>query len=80
MAKAHYEIVEHDGGWAYRMQGSFSETFPPKPRRRPQRTAPQPSRKSRAKLEDIEFEDAKANGISSAQPAMTGRTQMSPSR
>ena len=27
MAKAHYEIVEHDGGWAYRLQGTFSETF-----------------------------------------------------
>jgi hypothetical protein len=28
--KAHYEIVEHDGGWAYRLQGTFSETFPAK--------------------------------------------------
>lgn len=23
-----YEIVEHDGGWAYRVDGSYSETFP----------------------------------------------------
>jgi hypothetical protein len=23
-----YEIVEHDGGWAYRVGGSLSETFP----------------------------------------------------
>ncbi len=23
-----YEIVEHDGGWAYRVDGTFSETFP----------------------------------------------------
>jgi len=22
-----YEIVEHDGGWAYRVDGVFSETF-----------------------------------------------------
>ncbi len=22
-----YEIVEHDGGWAYRLGGAFSETF-----------------------------------------------------
>jgi len=22
------EIVEHDGGWAYRVDGVFSETFP----------------------------------------------------
>jgi hypothetical protein len=23
-----YFIVEHDGGWAYRLDGVFSETFP----------------------------------------------------
>jgi len=23
-----YEIVEHDGGWAYKVGGTFSETFP----------------------------------------------------
>ena len=23
-----YHIVEHDGGWAYRADGVFSETFP----------------------------------------------------
>jgi hypothetical protein len=28
MAKVVYEIVEHDGGWAYRSNGVFSETFP----------------------------------------------------
>ena len=28
MAKITYEIVEHDGGWAYRVDGVFSETFP----------------------------------------------------
>jgi hypothetical protein len=28
MTKITYEIVEHDGGWAYRVNGSFSETFP----------------------------------------------------
>ena len=28
MTKITYEIVEHDGGWAYRVNGVFSETFP----------------------------------------------------
>jgi len=28
MSKITYEIVEHDGGWAYRVDGVFSETFP----------------------------------------------------
>jgi hypothetical protein len=23
-----YHVVEHDGGWAYQVDGSFSETFP----------------------------------------------------
>lgn len=23
-----YRIVEHDGGWAYRVGGTYSETFP----------------------------------------------------
>lgn len=27
MTEVTYEIVEHDGGWAYRVEGSFSETF-----------------------------------------------------
>jgi hypothetical protein len=28
MSKITYEIVEHDGGWAYRVGAVFSETFP----------------------------------------------------
>ncbi len=28
MAHVTYEIVEHDGGWAYRACGVFSEPFP----------------------------------------------------
>ena len=28
MSKIVYEIVEHDGGWAYRVDGVYSETFP----------------------------------------------------
>lgn len=27
MAKVTYEIVEHDGGWAYKLGDVFSETF-----------------------------------------------------
>ena len=27
MADIHYEVVEHDGGWAYRLDGVYSETF-----------------------------------------------------
>ncbi|MEP0325047.1 DUF2188 domain-containing protein [Bauldia litoralis] len=28
MVKVTYEIVEHDGGWAYKVGDVFSETFP----------------------------------------------------
>jgi hypothetical protein len=28
MSKVVYEIVEHDGGWAYRVGGVYSETYP----------------------------------------------------
>lgn len=28
MTKVTYEIVEHDGGWAYRLGATYSETFP----------------------------------------------------
>ncbi|HYW59357.1 MAG TPA: DUF2188 domain-containing protein, partial [Xanthobacteraceae bacterium] len=28
MSHITYEIVEHDGGWAYRVDGVYSETFP----------------------------------------------------
>jgi hypothetical protein len=28
MSVVNYRVVEHDGGWAYRVDGTFSETFP----------------------------------------------------
>ena len=28
MAKIHYKIVQHDGGWAYQLNHVFSEPFP----------------------------------------------------
>jgi hypothetical protein len=28
MSFVHYKIVEHDGGWAYKLGDVFSETFP----------------------------------------------------
>lgn len=28
MTKLVYHIVQHDGGWAYRADGTYSETFP----------------------------------------------------
>ena len=28
MSKVVYKIVEHAGGWAYQVEGTYSETFP----------------------------------------------------
>jgi hypothetical protein len=28
MSQAHYKIVEHDGGWTYRLGDVFAETYP----------------------------------------------------
>ena len=28
MVQITYRIVEHDGGWAYKLGGTYSETFP----------------------------------------------------
>ena len=28
MTAVKYEIVEHDGGWAYKVSGTYSETYP----------------------------------------------------
>lgn len=28
MADVVYHVVEHDGGWAYRVEDTYSETFP----------------------------------------------------
>ncbi|MBU1377723.1 MAG: DUF2188 domain-containing protein [Alphaproteobacteria bacterium] len=28
MTNVVYHVVEHDGGWAYQVDGSYSETFP----------------------------------------------------
>ena len=36
MARIHYRIVAHDGGWAYKLNDVFSEPFPSKSAARPQ--------------------------------------------
>ena len=53
-----YRIVEHDGGWAYRVGHVFSETFPS--RDDAYRAADRAAREQRISGEttDIEFEDA----------------------
>lgn len=58
MTKVVYEIVEHDGGWAYRVGDVFSETYPSHDLAR--RAAEQAAREQRAPGETtpIQYEDA----------------------
>jgi hypothetical protein len=58
MGKVIYEVVEHDGGWAYRADGVYSETFAN--RQEAHDAAEQAAREQRAPGEDeeIEWEDS----------------------
>ncbi len=58
MAKAHYEIVEHDGGWAYRVEGTYSETFPTKAAAEAAALRAASEQKLPGESGDIEFEDS----------------------
>ena len=57
MSNVTYEIVEHDGGWAYRVDGVYSETFPTHDAAR--RTAERAAREQRSPGVDggISWED-----------------------
>ncbi len=59
MTKVTYEIVEHDGGWAYKSDGVFSEPFPSHAAalKAAQRAAAE--QKVPGHTEEIQFEDEK---------------------
>jgi hypothetical protein len=61
MGKIIYEIVQHDGGWAYRANGTYSETFPSHDAAR--RAAEQAAREQSAPGEStaISYEDEKGH-------------------
>ena len=59
MVKAHYEIVEHDGGWAYWMQGTYSETFPSKAAAEAAAIRAAAEQRVPGQPEEIEYEDSK---------------------
>ena len=59
MSEVTYEVVEHDGGWAYKLDGVFSETFPTHAAalKAAQRVAAE--QKVPGKTEEIQYEDQK---------------------
>jgi len=58
MPKVTYAVVEHDGGWAYKVGGAFSETFPTHDlaRRAAERAAAEQT--VGGETTDIEYEDS----------------------
>jgi hypothetical protein len=57
MTKAHYEVVEHDGGWAYKLGDVFSETFPSKTDAQAAASRAAAEQRVPGKSEEIEFQD-----------------------
>ena len=54
-----YEIVEHDGGWAYKVDGVFSEAFPTHAAALKAAIAAADEQEVPGTTETIEYEDAK---------------------
>jgi hypothetical protein len=61
MANITYEIVQHDGGWAYRVDETFSEVFPSHDSAR--KAAEQAAREQEApgKAASISYEDKRGH-------------------
>jgi hypothetical protein len=63
MTNVTYHVVEHDGGWAYRSDGVYSETFPS--RDAAMKAAKRVAAEQRApgEAEDIFYENAKGEWV-----------------
>lgn len=57
MAKVVYQVVEHDGGWAYTSNGVFSETFPSHEAARAAAERVAAEQKVPGRTEEIQYED-----------------------
>jgi Uncharacterized protein conserved in bacteria (DUF2188) len=57
MAKVVYQVVEHDGGWAYTFDGVFSETFPSHDAARAAAERAAAEQKVPGRTEEIQYED-----------------------
>lgn len=57
MSEVTYEIVEHDGGWAYKVAGVFSEPFSTRAAALAAAQAAAAEQKVPGQTEQIEYED-----------------------
>jgi len=63
MSHVTYRIVQHDGGWAYRLGETFSETYPSHDRARAAAVAASREQRVPDQTAMIEFEDSAGNWI-----------------
>ncbi len=59
MSHVTYTIVQHDGGWAYRVEGAFSEPFPTHAAALAAAKAAAAEQRIPGRTEVIEYEDEK---------------------
>lgn len=59
MTKVIYEVVEHDGGWAYKFNKVFSETYPTHAAAHAAAEKAAAEQRVPGKTEAIQFEDSK---------------------
>jgi len=57
MPKVVYQVVEHDGGWAYTFNSVFSETFPSHDAARAAAERAAAEQKVPGRTEEIQYED-----------------------
>lgn len=58
MTEVVYEIVEHDGGWAYKVGGVYSETFATHERAHAAATTAAREQRAPGETQPIEYEDS----------------------
>jgi Uncharacterized protein conserved in bacteria (DUF2188) len=68
MAKVVYRIVEHDGGWAYKVGDVFSETFPSHESALAAAKSAAAEQQLAGAAEVIEYEDAKGKWHREVEP------------
>jgi hypothetical protein len=57
MVIVHYEIMEHDGGWAYKVGDVFSEAFPTHDEARQAAERAATEQRAPGETEDIQYQD-----------------------
>ena len=80
MTHVTYKIVEHDGGWAYTVDGVFSEPFATHAAALAAARRAAAEQRVPGRTEAIEYETPTASGTPRPPPAMTGPRPMSRTR